>query len=402
MHVVLIPAFQPDGRLVALVDALLPRGPVVVVDDGSDAACAPVFAAVAARGAVVIAHPVNRGKGAALRTGFAAIARAWPGADVVTADSDGQHTPDDVARVAGALPGARDAASPAPQDAPTERSAIVLGVRAFTGAVPLRSRAGNALTRRAFRLATGVDVTDTQTGLRGFPAAVLPWLQAVRGDRFEYEFRMLLAAPAAGIAIVQVPIATVYLEANASSHFRPLVDSARIYAPLLRFTASALLAFAVDSAMLLALHAVTGMLLFSVVAARLLSASVNYVVNRSHVFSVGRRLPVRTTLARYASLAGLLLAANYGLLSALSDAGVPLFAAKVLTDAALFVVSYSVQRAVVFAPPPAPRWAAPSGNETPHGVVAEGEEEQWARTTSTSRTIRVAPCATASTSTGAG
>ncbi|MFT4051410.1 MAG: bifunctional glycosyltransferase family 2/GtrA family protein [Microbacterium sp.] len=388
MPVVLIPAFEPDRRLVELVRALAPWHPVLVVDDGSGPGYAEVFAAAASAGALVAGHVRNRGKGAALRTGFALAAAEWPGLDVVTADADGQHTPADIARVAAALEqtslvaasargtrqrvpshearagagrdqvalvagssrGIRHQLPPEPVDA--ERRSIVLGTRAFTGTVPARSRVGNALTRTAFRLATGQDVRDTQTGLRGFPAELLPWLQTITGDRFEYEFRMLLAAPAAGIALVEVPIETVYLDSNASSHFRPLADSARIWAPLVRFSASAVLAFVVDTTLLLVLQALTGWLLLSIVAARIVSAGMNFAINREYVFGAGRSIPIRTAAARYFSLAALLLTASFGMLTALTDAGMATLPAKLLTDGALFIVSYSVQRAVVFAPLP--------------------------------------------------
>jgi putative flippase GtrA len=89
-----------------------------------------------------------------------------------------------------------------------------------------------------------------------------------------------------------------------------------------------------------------------VVAARVASASLNFTVNRSLVFRAGRAVPLRTAAARYFSLAGLLLTASYGLLTALTDLGIPLLAAKLTTDATLFVVSFAVQRAVVFSPSP--------------------------------------------------
>lgn len=346
VHVILIPAFEPDERLVDLVRTLGAGAPVLVVDDGSGPAFAEVFAEVRAAGATVLAHARNRGKGAALRTGFVAASVRWPAASVVTADADGQHTAADIRRVAAAL-------------AEADGAAIVLGARSFIGgAVPMRSRVGNVVTRALFRLATGERLTDTQTGLRGYPASALPWLGTLPGDRFEYEFLLLLKARDAGIALIEVPVATVYLDGNASSHFRPVADSARIYAPLLRFAASALLAFAIDTVALLALHALTGWLLFSVVAARLGSATVNFAVNRTLVFGAGRTVPLRTAAARYFSLAGLLLTASYGLLTALTDLGLPLLAAKLLTDATLFAVSFAVQRAVVFAP-------APSASATP-------------------------------------
>jgi len=337
MSVVLIPAFEPDVGLPRLVRSLAPESPVVVVDDGSGPSYAPVFAEAAAAGALLVTHARNRGKGAALRTGFAEIARQWPTASVVTADADGQHAPADIRRVATRLAG---------EDGRT----IVLGSRAFTGDVPLRSRLGNRVTSLAFRATTGERRPDTQTGLRGYPAAALPWLLDLPGDRFEYEFTMLLKAKDAGLTVVDEPIATVYLDGNASSHFRPVADSARIYAPLLRFAASALLAFAVDTLALLALQLLTGWLLFSVIAARLMSAGMNFAINRSLVFGAGRSVPLRTAAARYFSLAGLLLIASYGLLTALTDVGLPLLAAKPLTDLTLFAVSFAVQRAVVFAP----------------------------------------------------
>lgn len=342
MTVILIPALDPDMRLVHLVAALRQADSaraIVIVDDGSAPEAADVFERASHGGARVVHHEVNRGKGAALRTGIAVIMRDYPDQAVVTADSDGQHTPDDVERIARQLDiseraGARD---------------IVLGARAFTGTVPARSQLGNRAMRLLYRAATGTALTDTQTGLRGIPHEALPWAMSLPGDRFEYEFHMLLRARGAGYTLVEVPIATVYLEQNASSHFRPVVDSARVFAPLGRFAASSLTAFAIDAVMLLVLNALTGWLLFSVVGARLTSASINFALNRRMVFAGGRDVPLRSAILRYTSLAVLLLAANFGALTALTDAGVPLLLAKLLTEAALFAVSFTVQRSVVFA-----------------------------------------------------
>lgn len=342
MYAVLIPAYEPDLRLVALVnqlEATLPDVPVVIVDDGSGPEYTHLFTAAAMSGAIVLTHPRNTGKGAALRTGFADIVRRFPGHGVVTADCDGQHTVTDIARVAQRL----DTLAPG-------QRAVVLGCREFTGHVPARSRLGNSITRVLFRAAARQDVLDTQTGLRAFPATTLPWAIGISGDRFDYEFRMLLQARTAGIELVTMPIETIYTDGNASSHFRPLVDSLRIYAPLLRFTGSSLLAFAVDTSALLLLQWLTGTLLVAVVGARLVSAGVNFLVNRRLVFTRGRDVPIRTATLRYVSLAVLLLAANYGVLTALTDAGTPLLLAKVATEAALFLASFSIQRAVVFDP----------------------------------------------------
>ncbi|MCW3158867.1 bifunctional glycosyltransferase family 2/GtrA family protein [Micropruina sonneratiae] len=349
--VVLIPAYQPNRTLLLLLRDLAERAPeldVVVVDDGSGADYAPIFAEASAMGADVIGFTRNRGKGAALKYGFVHVADHYPDADVVCADSDGQHRPDDILAVARAIrPGA-----------------MVLGVRAFAGPVPVRSRVGNAITRWAFRAATGVRVSDTQTGLRGYPAAALDWLAGVPGDRFEYELNLLLRARGAGWTVEEVPIETVYLAGNASSHFRPVADSVRIYLPLLAFSASSLIAFGIDVVALLLINALTGSLLVAVVGARALSSLVNFMANRRMVFR--SRGGLRRSLGRYYALAAVLLLANYGLLSVLTAAGVALVVAKLLVEVALFLASYQVQRSLVFAQP-AVRTA---GGAQPEPVVA--------------------------------
>ncbi|MGY1840647.1 MULTISPECIES: glycosyltransferase [unclassified Modestobacter] len=356
--IVLIPAYQSDGRLPDVVASLLSAAPgirLVVVDDGSGPRHAHQFDVVRTMGCQVLEHAVNRGKGAALRTGFAFVARNWPGEDVVCADSDGQHRAVDVLRVA---------------DRVRSRDAVVLGARRFTGVVPARSRVGNAAPRVLFRLATGRRLQDTQTGLRGHPATMLPWLLSVAGDRFEYELVVLLQAARRGLPIEEIEIATIYFEGNASSHFRPLVDSLRVYAPLLTFLLSSFSAFLVDTIALLALHALTGTLLLSVVGARAVSSGVNFLVNRRLVFGTApdRRAPGAAAV-RYGTLVVLLLGANYAVLSALTGGGLALLPAKLLTEGLLLAVSYLAQRLLVFRRPGRPVEGAPPGRDRTPGPL---------------------------------
>jgi len=333
--IVLVPAYEPDDRLVDLVRDLVATDPslhLLVVDDGSGPAHRGVFDDTAALGAVVVRHETNRGKGRALKTGFHHAAALWPGEDVVCADSDGQHTPSDVLAVAGRVT--------------ASRTAMVLGARELTGPVPSRSKLGNGLTRRLFFLTTGIDLTDTQTGLRAYPAEMLGWLCEVEGERFEYELELLLRARDAGHAIVEVPISTVYHNGNASSHFRPVRDSARVYAPLLRFAASSALAAVIDYALLFLLHGLTGSLAVSVVGARATSAGVNYATNRRFVFRRGGP----TSAPRYAALVAAILAANWALMHTFVVAlGTGLLLAKLVTEGLLLFVSYAVQHRFVFA-----------------------------------------------------
>ena len=219
--IIVIPAYEPDDALVLLIERLRQSfDKFIVVDDGSKTADA-TFARVAEMPDVtLLKHEVNRGKGAALKTAFAKVLSDFPkAAGVVTVDADGQHLPEDVANVAKAT-----------KENPGR---YTLGVRAFSGNVPLRSRFGNAWSRYFFFLLTGVMVYDTQTGLRGMPRDLLPELIAMPGDRYEYEMRMLVAAARKKLKPVQIPIKTVYLNDNKASHFNPIRDSIRTQVTLL-------------------------------------------------------------------------------------------------------------------------------------------------------------------------
>lgn len=211
--VLTIPAFEPESRLPELIHELRRDfRDIVVVDDGSLTAKA-VFDDVRAIGGVtLLAHPVNRGKGAALKTAFAEILRRFPDAEgTVTVDADGQHLPKDVRRVA--------------EELLRHPDRLVLGVRTFAKDIPFRSRLGNLWTIAEFRLLTGCRVHDTQTGLRSIPRALLPSFLKIPGDRYDYEIRMLANAARRTREPIQIPIETVYENGNATSHFRPLADT---------------------------------------------------------------------------------------------------------------------------------------------------------------------------------
>ena len=227
-----IPAYQPSETLPDLIAAIHghPESPiehVVVVDDGSGSEFSPVFCAVQNMPCVtLLRHAVNLGKGAALKTGFNHALLQFPdSAGIITADADGQHAPEDVVQVARALVETPDR--------------MILGTRGFSGDVPLRSRLGNAITRRIFRVFTGSDVPDTQTGLRGWPVAACRDSLRIAINGYDFELECLLRAHRWNQdGIRHVPISTIYTDDNRSSHFRPIRDSARIYRVFFRYCAS--------------------------------------------------------------------------------------------------------------------------------------------------------------------
>ena len=335
---VLIPAYQPDARLPRLILELHradPSSKIVVVDDGSGQKFSDIFEASATAGAHVISYENNRGKGYALREGFTWI-RDVAGDSrecVVTADADGQHTLNDIFRVGRTC---------------TDTGKSVLGVREFVGHVPARSRIGNTATSALFWLATGWKLKDTQTGLRAFPVALLPALLEVQGDRYEYELRVLLHLAKFRHPVSQIPIETIYEAGNPTSHFRPLQDSARIWAPLLKFAASSGVATVIDYVLVLVLNALTGALFLPVIAARVVSASVNFAMNRRVFEATG--VPLRRSALRYAALAVAVVAGSYTMLAVLTGIGIPLWIAKIIADTTMYLVSYSAQSRYVFAP----------------------------------------------------
>ena len=232
--VAIVPAYNPDEALLRLVDALRGRLPVLVVDDGSEDAS--VFERLpGGEGVTVLTHAANRGKGAALKTAFRHVVEHRPdAAGVVTVDADGQHLPADALKVAARLGESIAAGS------------VVLGVRRFDGAVAMRSRLGNQLTRGVVRALLGIRLSDTQTGLRGIPATLLPSLIDIPLDRYEFETEMLRTIGEARLDFEEIPIRTVYFESNRGSHFHPLLDSMRIYRVLLRHVPARATALAAD------------------------------------------------------------------------------------------------------------------------------------------------------------
>lgn len=332
---VLIPSRQPTEVLLHLVSALRDLGlrHIIVVDDGSAEKCQPIFMQLEVAGHTVLRHAVNLGKGRALKTGFNYLLRRHPDLlGVVTADADGQHSAPDILRVAQAL-----------LLAPKRP---VLGVRSFIGDVPLRSKFGNAVTRLIFAFITGVNLTDTQTGLRGLPMPLLPSLMRLDGERYEYETTVLAAICSGGGKPFEVSIETIYIDGNQSSHFNPVRDSMRIYFVLARFLASSILASGIDFLVFTLAFAVSHNLALSVVTGRL-SSVVNFALNRRFVFH--NRGPVMEELWRYYALVAAVGLLSYVLVRlTVQRLHWNVLAAKLCVDVALSLVSFSMQRTFVF------------------------------------------------------
>jgi hypothetical protein len=357
---VVIPAYRPSAGLIDLVRELSGKalGPIVIVDDGGGPDYRQIFEQAAAFPNVqVLRHAVNLGKGAALKTAFNHVLCTMPGAiGVVTADADGQHHPDDIEEVAKRL---------------VERpDALTMGARAFDGAVPLRSRIGNVATRRLMQALLGHKLTDTQTGLRGIPATLLPRLLRLESTGYEFELEMLLAAHQLSIPVVEQTIRTIYEPGNPTSHFNPLVDSMKIYFVLLRFGSVSLISALLDNLVfILTVHRL-GSVAGAQALARLFSVVFNYGAVRSSVFY--SKQEHRAVLPKYIALTIVSGTCSYlGIRMLSTNYGVGLVSAKLLVETFLFFVNFAVQRAFIFKPgaAAAPKEKAPRAPLHPFAIA---------------------------------
>ncbi len=350
---VVIPSYEPDERFPAILQDLKQAGlgPVVVVDDGSGEDYNGFFEQaeelVKPLGGVVLHHEVNKGKGRALKTAFTYILENMPEATgCITADSDGQHSVECIKKCMDALKENPDS--------------LILGVRDFSGEdVPFKSRAGNTLTVKVFGYLCGLKVSDTQTGLRGISRDFMKELLDVEGERFEFETRMLVVTKDK-YKIVEVPIKTIYdSKENHQTHFNPVKDSIRIYKIFgiifAKFMFASLSSAAID---LVLFHVFCKLFILFIdtaiyaalatVAARVLSALYNYLINYKFVFSSGKQHS--TSFPRYVLLAVIQMSLSAVLVTlfvALFPA-VPEIGFKIPVDIVLFLASYYVQRRFIY------------------------------------------------------
>lgn len=345
---ILIPALDPDQNLVTLIGKLLATNQfdkrIIIVDDGS--ADKQIFQQLATQyheRLRIIYNTDNHGKGTALKQGFTAFIQDYPEVvGIATMDSDGQHTVPDLLNCI-------DLFAKTPDD-------MVTGQRTFPKSVPLRSRFGNLLTNTLVRGLTGLPITDTQTGLRVIPIAYAKTALTFTGQRYAFEFEMLLQAKANHVGIHEQPIQTIYIDNNSASHFRVIRDSLSIYLRFIKFALSGLLSFIVDIGLFaLIVHITTtyslDTVLSATIIARLLSAIVNYTVNHHMVFDRQGHatlvkyillMCVQMLISGYATHAlSVMVASGHSL--TLITTGV-----KVVVDFLLFLVSYQVQKRWIF------------------------------------------------------
>jgi len=341
---ILIPAFNPDNKLIILVQNLINAGftNIIVVDDGSSEEYKTIFNQLEQMTQCnVLLHAKNMGKGRALKTGFNYfLNNSGECVGIVTADADGQHTINDIIKVSKRL-----------IDNPEK---LILGARNFSESnIPFRSRFGNIMTRRIFGLLAGIRIADTQTGLRAISSEFAMDLMSVHGERFEYETNMILECKSKDIVIDEVAIDTIYLEDNKSSHFNPIVDSIKIYGVFFKFMSSSVVSFILDILLFTMFsklfYNITSeyFILLATIVSRVMSSLFNYNINKNTVFK--HKAFDKLVIVRYYVLClTLMLVSGISVSATWFVFGRSVVLLKIIIDSILSILSYKVQKQWVF------------------------------------------------------
>lgn len=329
--VILIPSYEPDDKLIKLVNNLKKEKlDIIVVNDGSGKEYDNLFKEIDKK-SKVISYNTNKGKGYALKRGLEYIKENYKNYIVVTMDSDGQHSVKDAINLS--------------NYAENHLDELVVGKRIRSEKTPLRSKIGNGITMLIYELTTGVKVYDTQTGLRAFSNNLMDFMLNVDGNRYEYEMNVLLQASSNNIKIKEIEIETIYIENNKASHFNTIKDSYRVYKEIIKYSLSSIISFIIDYILFTIFSLLTTVTLSNIFA-RIISASVNYTINKKVVFKSNKN--VITSLLQYAILAICILTLNTCLLNVLVNIGINKYISKVIVEVCLSVISFLVQKRMVF------------------------------------------------------
>lgn len=325
MNVIIIPAFNPDTRLIELVSSLKNNN-IIVIDDGSTSK--DIFDSLEDMGIIVIHHPYNMGKGCAIKTGIKEANKYYKNINAfITADADGQHSKEDIINIYN-----------------MESNDIIFGTRDFKGRVPLRSKIGNKFSSLFLYFNTGMKLNDTQTGLRRFPYKYRKYLLDIEGNRFEYEMNVLNKLAKDKIIIKTVPIKTIY-ENNHTSHFHTVKDSLRIYHNFFKYVLVALLSAIIDLTLFTILIK-SKTILISTIIARIISGTFNFTMNKSYIFKSNNNMLYE--LIKYIVLFITCMFSSAFLVKLITILKINTTLIKAFVDILLFITNYFIQKHYIF------------------------------------------------------
>jgi len=329
-EVILIPCYEPDEKIIELIKTInRERFDIVIVDDGSGGNYQNIFNKIKDK-VHLISYTPNMGKGYALKTGIKYIKDKYKkDYFIITMDSDGQHKIGDAIKLL--------------DYTKNNLKTYTLGMRKRNSNTPICSKLGNGITKGIFRLVTGINIYDTQTGLRCFSDKLVNFLLKVPGNRFEYEMNALLLSSKNGIRMHEIEIETIYIDKNKGSHFNAFKDSYLIYKDILKFSLSSIISFLIDYVLFIIFTIFIKSISICNIIARIMSSSINYTMNRKLVFRSNNSL--YKSIFSYIILAICVLILNTLLLNIfIYKLMINKFIAKILVEIILFVINYIIQQ----------------------------------------------------------
>lgn len=333
--IALIPAYKPSLELINITNSLLKNNIItIVVNDGSGKSFDDIFLQLDKK-VIVLNNAVNLGKGAALKHGINYILNNYKNAEsIITLDCDGQHKIQDVLNLKDKF-------------ASNKNIDLAIGVRTFDSKVPFRSNIGNKTTKAIFKIMFGRKILDTQSGLRIFSLDFAKLILSIPYNGYEFEMQMLILACNKNKTILQVPITTIYINNNASSHFNPIFDSLSIYFVLFRHTGNSIITAAIDYIVFVIAFYLGYSLLSCMIAGRIVAGSFNFFVGKILVFKTKANL--KFEIISYIVLTIILMLLSMQSISILSHySGISEVVIKPFCELAIFAISFLVQRFFIF------------------------------------------------------
>jgi len=335
---VVVPTLDPDEEIMGNFIKELQKEfkHILVVNDGSNSAHSKFFKSLEKDGIEVIGHYKNLGKGRGLKNAFNYLLEHYKNLEgVVTCDCDGQHSVKDIKKCV--------------ENLLENPNKLVLGVRNFDDVnVPSRSKFGNKITRNIFKLFIGLEISDTQTGLRALSKDLMVRFMDLPGERYEYETNMLIECKEKNIEISEVEIETIYLNHNVNSHFNPLKDSIMIYRLFMKYILVALSSFILDIMLftgMLGVLKINSKILAATILARVVSSIYNYLINSNLIF---KDMTVRSLVKYYILAVVQMFISGCFVTYLFSLLNISVVFIKILVDLVIWVINLVVQREFVF------------------------------------------------------
>ncbi len=351
--VIVIPALNPPSSFVSYAEALRREGfsRIVVVNDGSRTDKLPFFFKLKRLGVTVVDHPHNRGQGAALRTGFQYYLDHFQGQSdgVITLNADRQIPPSDVVRIASSLHNEQAMGS----------FALVVGTRNLEGKnVTDYDYNMGGVMKLLYHMLMGVRLNDPLSGVFGIPDLRVRQCLEIGSDGYAYATSMTMSFEKIGF--LQVPVSYANYEEGVEPAFRKIPDTIRILYTIFKkfivYSITSVGASILDVIMFGIFHSITFRgnpmaIIYSTICARVISASVNYLLTKHFVFHFKSDSAQETTksagaffvLTAMQCICSALIVSAMKMLLGGSAVGI-----KVIVDTTLFFVSYKIQHKYIF------------------------------------------------------